>query len=89
MGYFSNGSEGEMYHDDYCSRCVHDRNEDCPIWSAHLAHNYRDCNDDGSILHMLIPRSADKLSNEACRLFIEEPASGDLFPARPASQEAA
>lgn len=77
MGYFSNGTEGEIYYERYCSRCVHNRNEDCPVWDAHLLFSYRDCNDEQSILHMLIPR--DGVRNAACRLFVEEKAAGDLF----------
>lgn len=79
MGYFSSGTEGWDYFEQYCSRCVHDKDESCPIWNAHLIHNYDECNREESILHMLIPRSKDKLSNEACLLFIEKPASSDLF----------
>jgi hypothetical protein len=77
MGYFSNGTEGGMYYEQYCSRCVHNKNEDCPVWDAHLLYSYRDCNDEDSILHMLIPR--DGAYNGACRLFVEQAASGDLF----------
>lgn len=77
MGYFSNGTEGELYYEDYCSRCVHNKNEDCPIWDAHLLFSYRDCNNPESILHMLIPR--DGVENKACRLFLENPAARDLF----------
>lgn len=79
MGYFSNGTEGEIYYEDYCIRCVHDRDNDCPVWNAHLLYSYRDCNDETSILHMLIPRSKDHLSNEACLMFVAEAAIGDLF----------
>lgn len=72
MAYFSNGTEGDLYFERYCSRCVHDRNEDCPIWALHLAHNYEECNKPGSFLHALIPRSKDGLSNEECRFFTPE-----------------
>lgn len=81
MGYFSNGTEGEMYFDQWCANCVHDADGDCPVWAAHLQHNYRDCNDPESILHMLIPRSEDKLGNEKCRLHVARAAVGDLFEA--------
>ena len=77
MGYFSNGTEGADYQERYCSRCVHDKNQDCPIWTAHLMLNYQECSKPDSILHMLIPR--DGARNLPCRLFIEEKASGDLF----------
>lgn len=47
MGYFSNGTEGMMFEEAWCSRCVHsdDRpgkaigdkdNPPCPVWMAHL-----------------------------------------------------
>ena len=70
MGYFSNGTEGMDYHATYCAHCKHDENEDCPVWAAHLAFNYDECNKPESILHMLIPRSKDKLSNEECKMFM-------------------
>jgi hypothetical protein len=79
MGYFSNGSEGEDYHERYCSRCVHDKDENCPVWLAHLLYSYRDCNVPESILHLLIPRESGGLTNGACLMFIESPATGDLF----------
>lgn len=80
MAYFSNGTEGAIYEEHYCSRCQHYRGMDgCPILSAHMLYNYRDCNDETSILHILIPRSKDKLSNEQCAMFIEKQAVGDLF----------
>ena len=77
MGYFSNGTEGEMYYEEFCSRCIHNKNEDCPVWDAHLLYSYQDCNKPESILHMLIPRNGAR--NLPCRLFVEEKASGDLF----------
>lgn len=72
MGYFSNGSEGEWYYSEYCMKCVHNGDGTgpmCPVWMLHLEHNYRDCNNDESILHTLIPRSEDKLGNEECKMF--------------------
>ncbi len=45
MGYFSNGTEGEMYAEEYCSRCVHWKDNGsgchgCPVWDLHFLHNY-------------------------------------------------
>jgi len=79
MGYFSNGSEGEWYYSQYCSRCVHDELDDqgdfirsCPIWELHLAYNYKECNNKHSMLHRLIP--LDKGGNNAeCRMFWPKP----------------
>lgn len=73
MAYFSNGTEGEIYRDQYCDRCVHDQNNDCAVLLAHLLYNYDDCNNDKSILHLLIPRSKDGLGNDKCTMFIPLP----------------
>lgn len=70
MGYFSNGTEGMIYQDMYCSHCQHDKNNDCPIWLAHLLNNYEECNKPESILHILIPRN-ESGQNEQCKMFIE------------------
>ncbi len=78
MGYFSNGTEGEMFEDAWCSRCVHsdiDRpgkeygdkdNPPCPVWMAHLLWSYELCNskDAGKeILDMLIRPVTKKASD--------------------------
>jgi hypothetical protein len=69
MAYFSNGTEGADYQAQYCDRCIHDANQDCPIWLAHLLHNGTD-GDAAEVLDLLIPRSGDGLGNERCRLFV-------------------
>jgi hypothetical protein len=89
MGYFSNGTEGLSYELHFCSRCIHGDGEsagDCPIWSAHLLKNYEECNNPASILHMLIPLSADHLHNEQCRLFHPSPVVKRAAPGRPQGQ---
>ncbi len=55
MGYFSNGSEGCDYESHYCERCRHEKPDKggCAVWLAHLIHNYDECNNEDSILHML------------------------------------
>lgn len=71
MGYFSNGTEGDIYEAQYCARCVHENKSDgCPVMLAHVLHNYRDCNKEDSILHILIPRT-DNGFNAQCAMFIE------------------
>lgn len=82
MGYFSNGTEGEMYESAYCDRCVHQGPEDgpgCAVWFAHLIHNYDECNNKDSILHMLIPLETMEFDdgikqqvNGECLMFIEQ-----------------
>lgn len=72
MGYFSNGTEGMMYEEKYCSNCIHGQDEEngCAVFNAHLIYNYKDCNDDNSILHILIPRDKQH-NNLKCAMFIE------------------
>lgn len=69
MGYFSNGTEGMMYEEQYCMKCVHLKGDGCPVLYAHELYNYNECNNKGSILHILIPRD-DQGDNEQCKMFI-------------------
>lgn len=78
MGYFSNGTEGQIYQDQYCRRCIYygpPEGPGCPVWGAHLFYSYELCNVPAeespgkAILDMLIPMSPDRLSNEQCRMF--------------------
>lgn len=75
MGYFSNGTESMIYEEQYCDRCIHQKPDDggCSVMLAHLLHNYDECNNPGSILHLLIPRSKDDLDNEQCTMFAARP----------------
>ncbi len=73
MGYFSNGTEGMRYEEEYCSRCIHgDKNGagSCAVIAAHFVHNYKECNNKESILHMLIPRTEDGIFNDVCLMFV-------------------
>jgi hypothetical protein len=74
MGYFSNGTEGLMYEEEYCVNCIHGQSEDgivtCPIWDMQYNYNYEECNKPDSLLHELIPRGKDGLFNEQCVMFI-------------------
>lgn len=74
MGYFSNGTEGERYEAQYCVRCIHQNMDDggCAVWHAHMLYNYRDCNDEDSILHLLIPLKKEGIGNEQCAMFHED-----------------
>lgn len=70
MGYFPNGTSAEIYQSTYCAHC---RNADpehlgCAVWDAHMIHNYAECTNDDSILHMLIPR--DGIENKVCAMFL-------------------
>lgn len=68
MGYFSNGTEGESYEERYCERCKH--YDGCTVWLAHMIHNYDECNNKDSILHLLIPRG-ERGGNAQCTMFIK------------------
>lgn len=78
MGYFSNGTEGMMYEEQYCSECIHgqgndvDDGEACPVWMLHFQHNYDEGNKPDSILHVLIPFKDGR--NGECRMFVQRPA---------------
>jgi hypothetical protein len=77
MGYFSNGCESDDYHEKYCFNCVNYRDlEDgrgagCPIMDLHYFYNYKECNNSESMLHFLIPREDDGLSNKQCSMFLK------------------
>jgi hypothetical protein len=70
MGYFPNGESGDWYEETYCTKCIHydEDNGGCAVFMAHLLHNYEECNNKDSILHLLIPRD-EKGFNEECRMF--------------------
>lgn len=72
MGYFSNGTEGMVYEEEYCSKCIHSGNEgnNCPVMLAHILKNYEECNNEDSILNLLIPRDEEGF-NKKCLMFIE------------------
>jgi hypothetical protein len=74
MAYFSNGTEGLEYEAKWCATCVHSKPHGqmvgCTVWLAHLLYNYAECNNPQSVLHVLIPRSKDALSNLKCTMHI-------------------
>jgi len=72
MGYFSNGTEGEIYEEEFCRKCVHDINYNCSVLLLHRIHNYDACNNDKSFLHVLIPQTEDGLGNEQCTMFVKK-----------------
>lgn len=67
MAYFSNGTEGELYREQYCARCVHEPT--CPVWLLHLTRNYAESNNPDSILHVLIPMRKDGFAGK-CTMFV-------------------
>lgn len=75
MGYFSNGTEGTLYEDRYCARCIHNQDPDngCPVWGLHFLYNYDQLEDKGlrDALTWLIPRTKDGTDNEECTMFVD------------------
>ena len=71
MAYFSNGTEGLIYGDRYCSKCVHGQGEPCAVWDAHVLYSSEFCNARSNPLDILIPRNG--ITNEQCRMFIQRP----------------
>ena len=73
MGYFSSGTEGMIYEDELCSRCIH--HGDCAVWDAHIIFSYDLCNEKESpgkqILDMLIPME-DDIYNLRCKMFAKK-----------------
>ncbi len=68
MAYFSNGTEGMLYNEEYCLKCINwDYNEEtgesCPIWDAHLMFEGREVQD---LLDFLIPRHTFNEKHECC-----------------------
>lgn len=86
MGYFSNGTEGGMFIESWCSRCVNwrdlddGRGEGCPVYDAHLIFAYEECDSNSNakaILDMLIVRKVVTASDgfdlpvNECAMFVE------------------
>lgn len=73
MAYFSNGTEGMSYEEQYCSRCMFC--EDCPVLTLHMLWNYEQHGESETAkakrtaLDLLIPRTKDGW-NEQCRMFV-------------------
>jgi hypothetical protein len=72
MGYFPNGTAGEMFEAEYCSKCVHNTDAGCPTMMAHVIFGYKLCNakenEGKQILDMLIPIK-DGGWNDGCAMF--------------------
>lgn len=74
MGFFSNGDEGRIYQEIYCSKCINWKEDEfghgCPIWDLHLNHSYELCNSRSlakRMLDYLIPKGT--CFNGQCRMF--------------------
>jgi hypothetical protein len=72
VGYFSNGTEGNMYEEKYCNRCVNDNDGKCPIMTLHLLWNYEQNQDEIKkyALDFFIPMQQDGPFNDKCLMFL-------------------
>lgn len=70
MGYFANGTEGDMFESSQCAKCAHNTEAGCPVMLAHILFSYELCNKKEHpgkvILDMLIPR--DGAYNGPCAM---------------------
>lgn len=73
MGYFPNGTSGQIYQEQYCANCLHDVHKDCAVWLAHLVTKYCDkdgqTSEAGKVLNFLIPND-DAIGCKKCTMFI-------------------
>ena len=77
MGYFSNGSQGEIFREEWCHRCeawgrdvraVESDTAGCAIMDVHFFYAYGAEGDAKKILDMLITRGED---GQQCQMFSE------------------
>jgi hypothetical protein len=93
VGYFSNGTEGAIFEEQFCRRCIHYgpvEGPGCPVWLAHLLFAYEECNSDSNaktILDLLIECkeiTADDglpLPVNECQMFVEDKANQQVAAA--------
>ncbi len=69
MGYFANGTAGEVYEETYCMRCVHYSAEICPVFRLHMDWDSAQENDlvKRSALNSFIPFIHGR--NQECKMF--------------------
>lgn len=80
MAFFSNGTEGEIFEERFCRRCVHrprtdedGEAEDCAVWLLHLAHNSEQLKDPtwkAALDALITPGMPDE---QRCRMFVPVP----------------
>lgn len=78
MAYFANGTQGDWYEQNICTRCAHYDDAEpantCTIWVLHLLYNGADEESEvGQMLQMLIPQRG--IYQDLCSMF--QPAKPD------------
>lgn len=86
MGYFANGSEGEIYQANYCFKCKNwiDKKDGkgygCAIWDLHILYSYELCNSKSKAKKMLDFLIPDRdCSNEECKMYLPKSLSNDFI----------
>ena len=69
MGYFANGTCGDLYEAQWCDRCVH--HGGCAVWLLHQVWNYEQIDNEikKDCLDSFIPRQG--VENAQCQMFYE------------------
>ena len=80
MGYFPNGTEGDIWTSENCARCEHWNGREekdfekpgCMVEFIHLNWNYgqKEGSDLQKVMDCLIPRNKEECFNEKCSMFI-------------------
>jgi len=81
MGYFSNGTEGMSYQEEFCANCKNwidkkdGRGFGCPIWDLHFLYSYKLCNSKSNakkMLDFLIPMNKKDCCALKCSMFLRK-----------------
>lgn len=73
MAYFSNGTQMDLYEENFCFNCIHGEGEFCPIMEAHMLF-MTDAIQEGedsagvNILLTLIPEDKDTVTPLECTM---------------------
>jgi hypothetical protein len=84
MGFFANGTEGQIFQELYCEKCINYRKregestEGCPIWDLHLLFNYKqfgskECKEMLEFLIKLekVDTEHGEIKTNSCTMFME------------------
>ena len=71
MGYFSNGTEGMIFEEQFCARCVHNKEDDiCPVLDLHMNWNYEQFKDNDVSKTKKMALDTFIVGND-CKMFVE------------------
>lgn len=75
MGYFSSATDEDTdYKRKYCNKCIHDVNDDCPVWFLHrrFSSQHSERLVVRFMLDGLIPMSYNGVWNKQCKMYVEK-----------------